>query len=104
MLLSLQEAGFYIEERKLSNQVVRNGNDKPETGNNFGSAAGPIAFPTDIEAKRTTDALSSVIGSISPVFFSTLEDGRYVHEESVSAVDDDDAHLMLGTFAVATDF
>lgn len=67
-----------MRERNLSTHSFRNGSERIQTGNNFGSAAGPVAMPTDIELKKTNEELDAVIGSISPVFFSTLEDGRYV--------------------------
>ncbi|CAD7704397.1 unnamed protein product [Ostreobium quekettii] len=69
----MKEEGFFVTERCLSCQ--------PTAGvpkiNNFGRP-GPVELPTPIERDRAAGPLKVLARLTSPVFFSTMDDGRIV--------------------------
>ncbi|GMH32734.1 hypothetical protein BSKO_00568 [Bryopsis sp. KO-2023] len=70
----LKEEGFYVTERRLSCPPSALNNGKI---NNFGTA-GPIELPTDIELDKGSGPYKFIRRMTSPVFFSTMDDGRIV--------------------------
>ena len=79
-----QDEGFYLLKRKMTSD---GGGHRRPALNNFGKPF-PIEMPPKREIEKMGDVLGGTLRFNSPVFFSTLSDGRYDYDSRPDVFDD----------------